>query len=208
VWEGWKISEPTEVKMPRIYDVNSFFLGNPTHIRTSFKDEIRNKAVVKTVYTGIIEIGHGAEDTSTGIEFQYPLLGFFDNNGTLTPGIIPIDHERQFLGAAATAALSGIFIKDTLGICGVNDINADLHRVDLAPTNFQVLAVVLTGRAHATEAEVYQMAYHVTVLNGLSDKEDNRFGAPILSNSPDWNGTYGAIGTTPVKSGRPTEKFP
>jgi hypothetical protein len=63
-------------------------------------------------------------------------------------------------------------------------------------------------KTHHLQAEVYQMAYHVTVLNGLSDKEDNRFGAPILSNSPDWNGTYGAIGTTPVKSGRPTEKFP
>jgi len=194
--------------MPRIYDVNSFFLGNPTHLRTSFMDEFRNRAVVKTVYTGIISIRHGAEDTGTDIEFQCPLLGFFDNNGTLTPGIIPIDHESQFIGAAATAAQSSIIIKDTLGICGVNDINADLFRVDLAPTNLQVLAVVLTGTAFATEAEVVQMAYHVTVLNGLSDKSENRFGTPILSNSPNWNGTYGAIGASPVKRGRPTEELP
>ena len=99
-------------------------------------------------------------------------------------------------------------IKDTLGICGVNDINADLHRVDLAPTNLQVLAVVLTGSAFSMESEVYQMAYHVTVLNGLSDKSKNRFGTPILSNSANWNGTYGAIGASPVKRGRPTEELP
>ena len=58
------------------------------------------------------------------IQFQCPLLGFFDNNGTMTFGIIPIDHESQFIGAAATAALSSIATKDTLGIGGVNDINA------------------------------------------------------------------------------------
>jgi hypothetical protein len=81
--------------MPRIYDLNAVkFVGNPTHIRTAFKDQIRNKAVVKTVYTGIIQVRHGAEDDQTALDFQYPLLGFFrENNGTLTPGIIPIDQE-------------------------------------------------------------------------------------------------------------------
>ena len=197
--------------MPRIYDVDAIVRGgNPTHLRTAFKDEIRNKAVVKTVYTGIIEVRHGAEDDSSTLDFQYPLLGFFrENNGTLTPGIIPIDVEggQEFLGAAAAAALSGLDIKDTLGVTIVDNFNADLFRVDLAPTNRQVLAVVLTGKLNAMEAEVYGIAYHVTVLNGLNDRGD-RFGAPILSNSVDWNGTYGAIGASPVQRGRPTEQLP
>lgn len=92
-------------------------------------------------------------------------------------------------------------------VTSVVDLNADLHRVDLAPTNLQVLAVVLTGRLFAEESEVYQIDYHVTVLNGLSDR-GNKFGTPILSNSVDWNGTYGAIGASPVKRGRPTEELP
>jgi hypothetical protein len=89
------------VPQTNIYDVRH--AENPTHIRTSFKDETRNKAVVKTVYTGKIRIHHGAGADGTDIDFQYPLLGFFrENNGTLTPGIIPIDQEggQEFLGAA------------------------------------------------------------------------------------------------------------
>jgi hypothetical protein len=105
-------------------------------------------------------------------------------------------------------ALSGIVIKDTRSVSDIGDINADLYRVDLAPTNLQVLAVVLTGNLAAEESEIYQIAYHVTVLNGLSDKKKNRFGAPILSNTADWNGTYGAIGASPVLKGRPSETLP
>ena len=194
--------------MPNIYDVNH--AENPTHIRTSFKDDFRNRAVVKTVYTGKIRIMHGAEDGPTEIDFQYPLLGFFrGNNGTLTPGIIPIDQEggEEFLGAAAMAALSCIRIKDTGSRCFLHELNADLFRVDLAPTNFQVLAVVLTGNAWARESEIASIDYHVTVLNGLSDRED-RFTDPILSNTPEWNGTYGAIGASPVLPGRPSETLP
>jgi hypothetical protein len=131
--------------MPNIYDVSH--AENPTHIRTSYHDNIRNKTVVKTVYTGKIQITHGAESTGTQIDFQYPLLGFFqENNGMLTVGIIPIDQEggQQFLGAAAMAALSSVKIKDTISRCTLHKLNADLFRVDLAPTNLQVLAVVLT----------------------------------------------------------------
>src|SRR5262245_35349639 len=190
-----------------IYDVRH--AQNPTHIRTSFKDEIRNKAVVETVYTGKINIRHGSEAWAVQIDFQYPLLGFFrENNGTPTLGIIPIDHERQFLGAAATASLSNIHLKDDPARCTVHQLNADLFRVDLAPTNLQVLAVVLTGAVWVYWSEVESIDYQVTVLTGLSDKKKNRFGAPILSNSQDWNGTYGAIGATPVLSGRPTENLP
>jgi hypothetical protein len=105
------------------------------------------------------------------------------------------------------AALSGIETKDTHTFTAVNDLTADLYRVDLAPTNLQVLAVVLTGTAWAWESTVTEIDYHVTVLNRLSDK-GNRFGTPILSNSADWNGMYGAINATPVKSGRPTEQLP
>jgi hypothetical protein len=194
--------------VPNIYDVTH--ARNPTHIRTSFKDEIRNKAVVKTVYTGKIRVFHGAGDDGTQIDFQFPLLGFFrENSGMLTPGIIPIDQEggQEFLGAAAMAALSSIVIRDTNSRCTVHQLNADLFRVDLAPTNLQVLAVVLTGAAWAREARVEEIDYHVTVLTGLSDR-GNRFGVPILSNTADWNGTYGAIGASPVQSGRPTEQLP
>jgi len=191
--------------MPNIYDVNH--ARNATHIRTSFKDEIRNKAVIETIYTGKIRVFHGAGDDGTQIDFQYPLLGFFrEKNGTLTPGIIPIE-QNKFLGAAAMAALSSIVIKDTNSRCTVHQLNADLFRVDLAPTNLQVLVVVLTGAVWARESLVEEIDYHVTVLNRLGDK-GNRFGAPILSNSPDWNGTYGAIGASPVQSGRPTEDLP
>jgi hypothetical protein len=52
---------------------------------------------------------------------------------------------------------------------------------------------VLPGNVAAYNSEVYAIDYHVTVLTGLSDKADDRFGTPILSNKPDWNGTYGAI---------------
>jgi hypothetical protein len=171
---------------------------------------MRNKSVVKTLYTGKIHIRHGAGQQGTAIDFRYPLLGFFlENNGTLTPGIIPIDKEggQEFLGAAAMAAISGGKIVDDVAHYGVDQLNADLFRVDLAPTNLQVLAVVLTGRVIAHESEVSNIDYHVTVLNGLSDK-GNRFGTPILSNSADWNGMYGAINATPVLSGRPTEQLP
>src|SRR5215475_14413907 len=108
----------------RIYDVNSIsFQGNPTHLRTSFQDEIRKQAVVKTVYTGIINIGHGAEDQGTSIDFRYPLLGFFEEkNGMLTLGIIPIE-ENKFIGAAAMAALSNAAIKDTVGACSVMNVS-------------------------------------------------------------------------------------
>ena len=194
--------------MPNIYDVNH--AENPTHIRTAFHDDMRNRAVVKTVYTGKIHIIHGAGDTGTEIDFQYPVLGFFrENSGTLTPGIIPIDQEggQEFLGAAAMAALSSIIIRDTHSRCTLRKLNADLFRVDLAPTNVQVLAVVLTGAVWAREAEVNSIDYHVTVLNGLSDRGD-RFTAPILSNTADWNGTYGAIAASPVLRGRPSETLP
>jgi hypothetical protein len=132
-----------------------------------------------------------------------------ENNGTTTPGIIPIDQEggQEFLGSAAMAALSSIIIRDTHSRCTLHKLNADLFRVDLAPTKLQVLAVVLTGAAWAREAELSTIDYHVTVLNGLSDRP-NRFTAPILSNTPDWNGTYGAIGASPVLRGRPREKLP
>jgi hypothetical protein len=193
--------------MPQIniYDVRH--AENPTHIRTAFKDEFRNKTVVKTVYTGKVNIDHGAGDWPTVIKFQYPLLGFFrEKNGTLTPGIIPID-ENRFIGAAAMSALSSIAIKDTGSNCFVLQLNADLFRVDLAPTNLQILAVVLTGEVWAGKSHVGAIDYHVTVLNRLSDK-GNRFGTPILSNSADWNGMYGAIATSPVLSGRPTEQLP
>src|SRR5262245_17334827 len=191
-----------------IYDVRH--AEAPTHIRTSFKDEFRNKAVVKTVYTGKLRVHHGASGDGTVIIFQYPLLGFFrqKNNNNEVSGIIPIDHERQFLGAAAMAAFSNMWIKDTNSIAEVSNIHADLFRVDLAPTNFQILAVVLTGFVHARDAEVTSIDYHVTVLTGLSDKSKNRFGAPILSNTPNWNGTYGAIGASPVQRGRPSEDLP
>jgi hypothetical protein len=79
-------------------------------------DGVRNKAVVEIVYTGKIHIRHGAEDTRTHIDFQCPLLGFFrENNGMLTPGIIPVDlgGGEEFLGAAAMAAFSDTTIKDT-----------------------------------------------------------------------------------------------
>lgn len=191
-----------------IYDVRHAF--NPTHIRTSFKDEIRNKAVVQTVYSGKIAIQHGAGGNVTSIDFQYPLLGFFrENNGMVTSGIIPIDKDggQEFLGTTAMAALSCIHSQDGRHTHWVEHLHADLHFVDLAPTNRQVLAVVLTGRVSAYEAEVFAIDYHVTVLTGLSDKGD-RFGTPILSNTPDWNGTYGAIGASPVLRGIPSEDLP
>jgi hypothetical protein len=191
-----------------IYDVRH--AENPTHIRTAFKDEIRNRAVVKTVYTGKLRIQHGAGGSTTEIDFQYPLLGFFrENNGTLTPGIIPVDQEggQEFLGAAAMAALSCITVDDTRTTLFLRPLNADLHRVDLGPTNLQVLAVVLTGTVAVYQASVFTIDYHVTVLTGLSDR-GNRFGTPILANSADWNGTYGAIGAVPVLRGRPTEQLP
>ena len=194
------------VSQLNIYDVRH--AENPTHIRTAFKDEIRNRTVVKTVYTGKIQITHGAGGNTTIIAFQYPLLGFFqENNGTLTPGIIPIDDEKKFLGAAAMAALSSIVIKGTDSTCFLMNFNADLYRVDLAPKNLQVLAVVLTGHVWALRSEILHIDYQVTVLNRLNDR-GNRFGKPILSNSADWNGMYGAINATPVKSGRPTEQLP
>jgi hypothetical protein len=135
------------------------------------------------------------------------LLGFFrDKNGAVTTGIIPIDQEdgQEFLGAAAMAALSNITIRDTTSLVDVEKLNADLFRVDLAPTNLQILAVVLTGAVWADDAEVTAIDYHVTVLNGLSDR-GNRFTAPILSNTQDWNVTYGAIGSSPIMRGRPSE---
>jgi hypothetical protein len=191
-----------------IYDVRH--AENPSHIRTSFKDEIRNKAVVQTVYSGKILIHHGAT-IGDWIAFQYPLLGFFrENNGMVTPGVIPIDHERQFLGTTAMAALSSILIKDTdyVSQAWVTNLHADLHFVGLAPTNRQVFAVVLTGVVTAIRSEISAIDYHVTVLTGLSDKSENRFGTPILSNTPDWNGTYTAIGASPVLSGIPSENLP
>ena len=106
------------------------------------------------------------------------------------------------------AALSTLVIKDTpTNLTAVYQLNADLYRVDLAPTNLQVLAVVLTGSAWAYESEVSNIDYHVTVLHRLSDR-GNRFGTPILSNTTDWNGMYGAIAASPVLRGRPSEQLP
>jgi hypothetical protein len=102
------------------------------------------------------------------------------------------------------AALSSVVSKDTKSRCTLVRLNADLFRVDLSPTNLQVLAVVLTGGVWVSEPEISSIDYHVTVLNGLSDR-GNRFTDPILSNTPDWNGTYGAIGSSPVMRGRPSE---
>jgi len=191
-----------------IYDVRHAF--NPVHIRTAFMDGIRNRALIQTFYTGQIRINHGAEEHASLIDFQYPLIGFFrENNGNVTPGIIPIDRDggEEFLGAAPMSALTVITIKDTHSICNINNLQADLFRVDLAPTNLQVLAVVLTGMIQATNTEIVAIDYNVTVLNGRSDRTSG-FTAPILANSNDWNGTYGAIGTSPVLKGRPSETLP
>jgi hypothetical protein len=117
-----------------IYDVKH--AENPTHIRTAFKDDIRNKAVVITVYSGKIHIQHGAGGNSTEIDFQYPLLGFFrENNGMVTSGIIPIDKDggQEFLGTTAMAALSCIHSNDGRHTHWVDRLHADLHFVDLAP---------------------------------------------------------------------------
>jgi hypothetical protein len=191
-----------------IYDVRHAV--NPTHIRTAFMDGIRNRALIQTVYTGALGIRHGAGGRSKVIDFQYPLIGFFrENNGNMTPGIIPIDREggEEFLGAAAMAALSIITIKDTASLLNVFSLDADLFRVDLAPKNLQVLVVVLTGTVETNDAEVTSLNYNVTVLNGRSDRTGG-FTAPILSNSADWNGMYGAIGASPVLRGRPSETLP
>jgi len=174
------------------------------------RDNIRNTAVVKTVYTGKINVIHGSGGTQSQIDFQYPLLGFFrEKNGTATPGIIPVQAEEDFLGAAAMAALSYIIVKDTVSRFSLHTLNADLFRVDLAPANFQVLAVVLTGFVAGLRSEIFAIDYHVTVLNRVGGIRENiPFTKPILSNTPEWNGTYGAIGASPVLRGRPTETLP
>ncbi len=118
---------------------------------------------------------------------------------------VPTDTGNQ--DAIDWAAFSDTTIKDTNSRVTVEDINADLFRVDLAPTNLQVTAVVLTGTVLARYSEVVSIDYQVTVLHGRSDRVSG-FTLPILANSPDWNGTYGAIGSVPVLRGRPSETLP
>jgi hypothetical protein len=196
------------VAVTRIYDAGD--VQNPAHIRMAYTDVVRNHVVVQIVYTGKIYVGHGAGGTTTFLGIQLPMIGLFrENTGVNTRGIIPLDPEREFfIGATAMVGLTGLWDKTDPQSAGVTKVRADLYRVDLGPTNLQILAVVLTAEAYSYQSEVQYMDYQVNVIHGFHSREPGEFRPPILANSPDWNGKYGAIGASPVAFGQPSETLP
>jgi hypothetical protein len=73
------------------------------------------------VYSGYIEVGHGAEDDTTAIRIEYPLLGWFKNgSGIDTEGILPFDDPDLMESAVGSLGYASFHIKDTDSYCGID----------------------------------------------------------------------------------------
>src|SRR5688572_20897798 len=74
----------------------------PQHTRIQI-----DPSIVLTIYTGELNIGHGAGADRSQLTIEYPVLGFFFNPEQQPPhqdgliGIIPIPDQVQFLSAVA-----------------------------------------------------------------------------------------------------------
>jgi hypothetical protein len=81
-----------------------FSSAKPQHMRTAYLDPTIGQGQDLTVYTGELEIGHGAGKDRTGYTIEYPILGLFvDTDNNLILGIISIggsnnniDNNRTF----------------------------------------------------------------------------------------------------------------
>ena len=147
------------------------------------------------IFTGILNVGHGAGRTGTALTGGFPGVGFFGTGqGNGKVGILniePTGHPGRFVGAVSTVSLANVDSKGDSRV-GVDSIQADLRTVVLKPSDMSILGVVLTVNVEAQEGVLGWVGYQVTVVL------NNHFAASphplILVGDPEWDGTYGDIG--------------
>ena len=141
------------------------------------------------VYTGILNVGHGAGIAGTALTVGFPLIGFFgtagQGNGNM--GIIAFEPADTFKGAVATVSLANVDSKGDSRV-GIDLLQADLRPVVLRPSDQSIPAVVLTLTVEAQEGVLGWVGYQVTVV------QIKRPINPILVGSPAWDGTYADVG--------------
>jgi hypothetical protein len=141
-----------------------------------------------TIYTGTLPVQHGAGQTSTGMVFEYPLLGIFQPSEQL--GILPINDSNiapiQFRSAVADASAS-IFLDKDDGRVGVMKVRADLFEIILDQPSTMIRAVVLRGEVISYDTHIYTISFRVSVLERMTENPGAQ--APILL-GPAWNGNY------------------
>jgi hypothetical protein len=159
-------------------------VSNPQHI--SFE---ANPGKLIYIYTGILNVEHGAGGAGTALTVGFPLIGFFgtagQGNGNM--GIIDFAATDIFKGAVATVSLANVESKGNSKV-GIDLLHADLRPVVLRPSDQSIKAVVLTLTVEAEEGVLGWVGYQVTVV------QINHRGNTILVGSPAWDGTYADVG--------------
>src|SRR6516162_6098825 len=98
---------PPFVPLPpdRVYTFENFPLGVVPQHQEIFYPGITNGWNQRlTIYTGELAVGHGSESETVRLNFQYPVLGFFNLVGAGTAiGIFPMNDPsfNQFRSAVA-----------------------------------------------------------------------------------------------------------
>jgi len=159
-------------------------VSNPQHI--SFEP---NPGELIYIYTGILNVEHGAGNAGTALTVGFPLIGFFGTagQGDGNMGIIAFELTDVFKGAVATVSLANVDSKGDSRV-GIDLLHADLRPVVLRPSDQSIKAVVLTLTVEAQRGVLGWVGYQVTVV------QVKRPINPILVGSPAWDGTYADVG--------------
>jgi hypothetical protein len=148
------------------------------------------------VYTGAVFVGHFAGHNPSNEDVLFPLVFLSPPSAELA--IQPLGDEREFLAAVVHASISGFVDKTDPTIVHVLSARAELRRVRLHP-NTPILAVVLSAKIKAQNAEFHDMGYQVTVLQRAAEIPNH-----IKVGSATWDGKYATIGPI-VRPGAPQQ---
>jgi hypothetical protein len=142
----------------------------------------------RTIYSGIIPMG-SVPFAGGEVEyiFQFPVLALFEPAKAV--GIIPLNDpsSNQFRSAVARASASHSTNEEDENSVSLSSIRADLFNVVLDDPRRHVFAIVLSGHVHSKAAALFEITYHVSVL-----ERETREAFPnrILFDKIAWNGQY------------------
>lgn len=195
---------PPSVTIDRVYTNFDIYTNiRPQHQQIIYDDPEDRFSQRLTIYMGEIAVEHGTGDASVSLNFQYPVLGFFNApGGGVAVGILPINDImfNQFRSSIAMASINKASIKDDEAGFGVNNIAADLYQVELEGHGV-INSVVLSGSISSNDSFVQTITYNVSVLERMN--QNPPFLEPILfdpGGSGGWTGKYTLDGSGTVGS--------
>ncbi len=143
-----------------------------------------------TMYSGLLRVEHSTGSGLGAIDFEFPLLGLFQQPpGTV--GILPLSDPgiREFHAAIATASIANNVDASDPSVSSILRIQADLRLIGLlSHPHHEVFAVVLAGRIQGQKSQIKSISYHVTVLESLSP--DVRIRPAHILVDDKWDGSY------------------